>query len=155
PQCHNSSATCFFGAICGNGPITSLTRRCTRPATAGFARLRRRVNSNVKPHQKSMNVGFVVVLFVAAVLVVIPTAVALRFSWRRGGIARGASAFSALLLAGVAWLFLATTGWPNSLEEKVVLFLAVWAMLFVVLGAAIAVVVMLRRILLRHERSTQ
>src|SRR5882724_6047212 len=27
-----------------------LTLRCTRPATAGFASLRRRVNSNVRPH---------------------------------------------------------------------------------------------------------
>jgi len=29
PPCHNTLAACFFGAICGLGPITSLTRRST------------------------------------------------------------------------------------------------------------------------------
>lgn len=99
-----------------------------------------------------MDAGFVVVLFVAVLLVVVPTAMAIRFAWRRGGVARAASCFAALLLAVLASLFLVTTGWPNSFEEKVVLFLAVWAMLFVVVGAAILVAVMLRRILPRHER---
>jgi hypothetical protein len=32
-------------------PGHGLTRRCTRPATGGFAAFRRRVNSNVRPHE--------------------------------------------------------------------------------------------------------
>jgi hypothetical protein len=27
PLCHNGGTQCFFGAICGMGPITTLTRR--------------------------------------------------------------------------------------------------------------------------------
>jgi hypothetical protein len=27
PPCHTSPTKCFFGAICGGGPITSLTRQ--------------------------------------------------------------------------------------------------------------------------------
>ncbi len=99
-----------------------------------------------------MDAGFFVVLFVAALLVVIPTAAALRFAWLRGGVARGASAFGAFLLAALAWLLLVATGWPNSFEEKAVVFLAIWGLILVVLGAATFVVCMVRRMLQKPER---
>ena len=34
PPCHKCANMCFFGAICGSGPITSLTPRSTGPYTA-------------------------------------------------------------------------------------------------------------------------
>ena len=100
-----------------------------------------------------MSAGFLFVLFVAALVVVIPTAAALRFAWLRGGVARGASAFLALLLAALAWLSFVATGWPNSLEEKAVVFFAIWGLIFVVSGAATFVVCMVRRVLKKPERS--
>lgn len=99
-----------------------------------------------------MNAGFLVVLFVAALLVVIPTAAAVRLAWLRGGVARGASAFFALLLAALAWLSFGATGWLNSFEEKAVVFLAIWCLIFVVLGAATFVSCMVRRVLQKPER---
>ena len=40
-------------SCCGRAWLASccLTLRCSRPATAGFARLRRRLSSNVSPHE--------------------------------------------------------------------------------------------------------
>ena len=47
PPCHNARHQSFFGAICGLGPITSLTRQSTGLAPAGFARRCEPVIGNV------------------------------------------------------------------------------------------------------------
>jgi hypothetical protein len=44
PPCHNARHLCFFGAICGTGPITTLTHPSTR---TGAIKPRQPVMSNV------------------------------------------------------------------------------------------------------------
>ena len=48
PPCHNSATRCFFGAICGCGPITSLTTRSTATLGKRFARSLVRVIAAVR-----------------------------------------------------------------------------------------------------------
>lgn len=78
----------------------------------------------------NMSAGFLVVLFVALALVVVPSMFALVASWRRGGLARFAAAFGGAVIGLIALVFFAPSGWPSSYEERVIMFLAAWGMVF-------------------------
>jgi hypothetical protein len=74
--------------------------------------------------------GFLVILFVATLLVIAPSIVALRSAWLRGGVARLGSAVAAAALVALAALMMFPSEWPASFEERVVLILFACGLVF-------------------------
>jgi hypothetical protein len=91
-----------------------------------------------------MSSGFFVVFIVASLLVVIPSLIANRAWWRRGGFWRALPIISAVWVAVLAAVLLHPSERPNSYEERIVLLLVAWGVGFYLL-AAVALVVELAK----------
>jgi hypothetical protein len=84
-----------------------------------------------------MTPGFLVIVFTALLLVVVPSSLLAKSAWRKGGVNRVVAvggialliAFSALLIPG------STTA---TLEENILLILVAWGVLFMALGSLAA-----------------
>jgi uncharacterized membrane protein len=84
-----------------------------------------------------MTSGFLVIVFTALLLVVVPSSLLATIAWRKGGISRVVAvggialllAFSGLLIPG------STTA---TLEDNILLILVAWGVLFMVLGSLAA-----------------
>jgi hypothetical protein len=96
-----------------------------------------------------MNSGLFVVLLIASLVVVLPSLITSRIYWKRGGYWRALPATGALLVGVLAAVLLPPTGWPNSYEERAVLFLAAWGMAFYALVAVVTLVALTRYTLKR------
>jgi hypothetical protein len=81
-----------------------------------------------------MNAGFGVVVLVAVLLVVWPAAVLLRAAWRKGRAGRTLVVLAVSAAVLLAALLLAPSSWPASLDERVLLLLGAWALLFAGVG---------------------
>ena len=79
-----------------------------------------------------MSSGFAVILIVATLVVIIPSALLLRVGWSSGRTGQIASAFSTLLLIALGCLVLSGTEWPlDDTEVRVVSFLGAWGILMI------------------------
>src|SRR6218665_2973270 len=102
-----------------------------------------------------MDSGLLVVLFVATLVVVAPSVLLLRVWWRRGGFARAVAIAGTSLIALLAFVLFGSPGWPDSREERLVLFMAAWGTVFSLLGVAALAVLCFRHAFeyLRNSRA--
>ena len=102
-----------------------------------------------------MSSGVLVIVFVAALVVVAPSTVAIVSAWRRGGVARVSSVVAMIVIFCLAGLFLTPSSWPNSFEERIVLFLAAWGMLLALTGVPLVLFTLGKRIYQQRRSENQ
>jgi hypothetical protein len=84
---------------------------------------------DVSGHDDMLNVGFLIIAFTAAILVMVPSVVSLVRGWRSGNLDRVFSVFSLLLLITLGWSAFTDPEYPDFESRAVVLF-AVWGIIF-------------------------
>jgi len=102
-----------------------------------------------------MSSGFLVILLVATLLVVAPSMLLIVAAWRRGGVPRIMALVGLITLSCMAGLFLAPSDWPNTYEERTVLFLAAWGMIFALIAIAIFLLTLVMCIYQQFCRNNQ
>jgi predicted phage tail protein len=100
-----------------------------------------------------MSAGFLVVLFVALGLVVVPSMIALVAGWRRRGLARLAAILGGAVICSIAVLFLAPSEWPSTYEERVVIFLAAWGMVFLACAGIASMLLPITKLVARRNQT--
>jgi hypothetical protein len=101
-----------------------------------------------------MSSGFFVVMFVGLIVVVTPSILAISVAWRRGGVARAGAVLALIAILCLAGLFFAPSDWPNTYEERAVLFLASWGMILALISVPIMLFILIRRMnQLRHREN--
>jgi len=76
-----------------------------------------------------MSTGFLVILAIASLLVALPTILVMRVVWHGSRFKRIVAVAAIAVVMVLAVVFLTPAEWPNSLEERAVVFLAVWGIL--------------------------
>ena len=110
--------------------------------------------SVVRPHTKHMSSGFFIVMFVGLIVVVTPSILAISVGWRRGGVARACAVLALIAILCLAGLFFAPSDWPNTYEERAVIFLAAWGMILALISLPIMLFILVRRMNeLRHREN--
>ena len=102
-----------------------------------------------------MNSGFLVVLLVATLLVVAPSMLAVVWAWRRSRASRAAAAVVLIVILCLAGLFLMPSDWPNTYEEKIVIFLAAWGQIIALTATLFWLFVLGKRIYQQLHRSSK
>ena len=104
---------------------------------------------------KHMNSGFLIVLLVATILVAAPSTFAGVWAWRRGGAFRAAAVVALIAILCLAGLLLVPSDWPNTYEEKIVIFLAAWGLMFALTAIPFSLFVLGKRIYQQLHRSSK